>query len=67
MEQAKQILVVDILFAVGEFGEAVIDLVELGAGEFVAEFGETLFKHAAAAVFAEHHIVRWHPRQTRVS
>ena len=38
--RAEQVLVVDGFFAVGEFGEAVVDVVEFGRGERVAEFGE---------------------------
>ncbi len=59
-QQAEKVLVVDGFLAVGEFGEAVVDLVELFAGECVAEFFEALFEHAAAAVFAEHEVGRWH-------
>jgi len=32
LQEAEQVLVVDIFLAVGEFGEAVVDLVELFAG-----------------------------------
>lgn len=37
-----QILVVDLLLAVGQFQEAVIDLVDLLLGELIAEFAETV-------------------------
>ena len=53
----KKVLVVDVFLMVGEFGEAMVDLVELRTRELVAEFAEALLEHAAAAVFAEHHVV----------
>src|ERR1017187_2112171 len=53
-EQAEQVLVVDGFLAVGEFGEAGVDRVELFAGERVAEFDVALFQGAAAGVLAQH-------------
>src|ERR1700730_4993078 len=44
LQQSEQVLVVDGFFAVGEFGEAVVDLVELGTGKGMAKFGEALFE-----------------------
>ena len=65
VQETKQILVVDGLLAVGEFGETVVDVVELRAGELVAKFRKALLEHAAAAVFAEHHIVSRNPDRFR--
>jgi hypothetical protein len=42
LQEAEQILVVDGFLAVGEFGEANVDFVELVALEWVAEFFETI-------------------------
>ena len=67
LQQAEQVLVVDGFLAVGEFGEAVVDLVELRAGERVAEFDEALFEGAAAAVFAEDEELLAERRRTRAS
>ena len=56
-EQGEEVLVVDGFLAVGELGEAGVDLVELGPGERVAEFGEAMLEGAAAGVFAENDVV----------
>ena len=42
LQEAEQVLVVDGFLAVGEFGEARVDFVELVALERVAEFFETV-------------------------
>ncbi len=56
VEQREHVLVVDGFFAVGEFGEAAVDVVELGRGEGVAEVGEAVLEGAAAGVLAEHDV-----------
>ena len=53
MQEREEVLVVDDFFAIGEGGEAGVDLVELGAGEVMTELGEAVFEGAAAAVLAE--------------
>ena len=56
VQQAEQVLVVDGFFTIREFGEAVVNIVELGAREGVAEFDEALLEQAAPTMFAEHHV-----------
>ena len=57
VQQRDDVLVVDGFFAVGEFGEAGVDLVEFGFGKLVAQFGEAVFECAAAGVLAEHDVL----------
>jgi len=53
LQEAEQILVVDGFLAVGKFGEAGVDFVELVAVERVAESFETVGQSVTAGVFAE--------------
>src|SRR6266851_10006426 len=53
LKKAEEVLVVDGFLAVGEFGEAVVDVVEPLASEGVAELFEAICEGAAAGVFAE--------------
>ena len=52
-QNADEVLVVDILFAIGEGDEAVVGLLQFLAGEGEAKLFETMPEGSAAGVFAE--------------
>src|SRR5690242_21816976 len=56
LQQTEKVQVVDVLLAVSQLGEAVIDLIQLFTGERVTELFEALCQSTAPAVLAENEV-----------